>query len=635
MYLSADSIIEKFKNKGIIIYGAGRDAQDLIIILYKRVRVLGAIETIKRKDSIMGVPVCSVDEMIYRGLPIIIASRKYYREMSGTLVDRNLTPGKDFYVWDREFMFVTDASIKELIRWNKNTWHKSGNDSNKKRVLIPIQNGHDVDKVFFAYAGNYFSEKFNAEIDCYKRKGSETIWPSVEAIYRSFGVSQILEECLTEQQEQTAQDLCNEIWNEIISFEDWKEITVWDVPLGNTIIRDYLRFEQPVFNPKEISLKKFLLQSLKSFIFWYDRMHSMKYRFVLLNDGAHWEGYIREIAIKMKIPVYAASYRHSMRLCSNYPTEGTYYKYYKHFWNQLTDEEKKYGIQWARKRIEERFSGQSDGTRDIFIDANPYSNQNDVKTKVLDNNKKIKILIAIHILDEDCYGFGKQIFDDNYISWLIHLGELSNKHPEYDWYIKKHPHGGRRDDLMISQYVRRYPNIKLIPTMCSAIQLSREGLNFVLTVHGTVGFEYPMLGIQAVTAGNSRYEAFSFSWNPDTKDEYDWIISNLANINNLNKKDEILQFYAMEYLYYNHKARFGPPFFAEFENKEIGMWDEDFRLLGSDKRVGAWKYSLFLNEIDNEKHSELKGRIKRIFDEIENWDEKHFYKNVINITERS
>ena len=150
------------------------------------------------------------------------------------------------------------------------------------------------------------------------------------------------------------------------------------------------------------------------------------------------------------------------------------YAHFDKLWCQLTVQEKNYGIEWAKEHVAKRIHG---GTEEVFLSEKrkfTFAKERK-KSRVLEQNDKIKVIICPHIFEEDSYICGKQIFDNNYFSWLCHLGELSEKTPNYDWYLKMHPSAARRDFIIIDKLLNRYPRIKKILSDVSPIQLYEEG----------------------------------------------------------------------------------------------------------------------------------------------------------------
>ena len=129
------------------------------------------------------------------------------------------------------------------------------------------------------------------------------------------------------------------------------------------------------------------------------------------------------------------------------------------------------------------------------------------------------------------------------------LGQLSNK-TYYEWYIKTHPGIDIIDTKTIDDFVSRFKKIILIPNMTSHHQLINEGINIVLTIHGSIGIEYAAKNITVINASlNNPHISYDFNIHPKSKEELRDIILNLNSYINLNLfSEDIYKCYFMKYL---------------------------------------------------------------------------------------
>ena len=88
------------------------------------------------------------------------------------------------------------------------------------------------------------------------------------------------------------------------------------------------------------------------------------------------------------------------------------------------------------------------------------------------------------------YGI-KNIFNDFY-DWFDYLSNFAKK-TEYDWYVKTHPDFKVETQDIVKRFLRKYNHIRLVPPSTSHHQLINEGINCVITVHGTISWEYAFL----------------------------------------------------------------------------------------------------------------------------------------------
>ena len=214
----------------------------------------------------------------------------------------------------------------------------------------------------------------------------------------------------------------------------------------------------------------------------------------------------------------------------------------------------------AKLSIRNRFEGKtSNKIHELVTTKSANHNNYSIKNKVLKQNEKIKVLIATHNIGDAHNAFGKSYFEDFY-EWLMFLGSISEK-TNYDWYLKDHPYYSDlkyatsldRTYNLSKKIEKKFKNIKRLDPNLSHHQLREEGINFVLTIYGTISWEYAYYNVPVLTATNSCPTMnFNFNYHSSNKKNYE---KNLMNLNNISMKidrDEIIKFYISKYLIFNH-----------------------------------------------------------------------------------
>ena len=625
-YIGSNYIKNNLTEKKVAIYGAGKGAEDFFNAFSCIINISHIIDGYKYSETFHNYKIISIDEVnLLKDEVIIIVSWKYRSEIEEVLLKHGYIAGNSYFIWDSNSVIINNEITEKMIKWNYKRWPKE-EYGGLNRILLPFENVHDVSNTMYAYVGNYLRKKYHADMECYMRHEVSEVYPGVFEVYKSFGVKNVVNQKLSPILEKKAKDLSYEIWEELFSYEDWKNIIIYGINFGTTIIRSFLRFHIPFEDIRDERYYDYLYECIKTIVFWYDRFEKYDYKTVVLWDGTDWEGFIRDIAITKGIPTYAVHYSAAAKPRLNWAACGEQIWNYKKFWYMLSDKEKEYGLNWSKEQLDIRLSGRMSKKNDYRGINDPFSSE--IKNKVLEENDKIKVLICPHSFEDDSYMYGEQIFDNNYYSWLCHLGELSESLTKYDWYLKSHPSGSERDEIIISNFVAKYKNIKRIPALTSPWQLKNEGVRFALTVQGTIGHEYPLLGINVINAGINPHISFDFDLNPRTKWQYDDLIMNLDKINKTVNIEEIYQYYAIAYLYYDRDSRFGSKFFI---NDELNKDNWAFWVERSKKQIGTWKYGLFLDEITEEKHNFLCNRTKELFKTMDTWHEDYFYKKEVDI----
>lgn len=623
-FLSSDECKTLFAGREIYVFGAGAFGEIFHKKLGDVITVCAFIDNHRsgKGNYLCGKEIISLEQYKIRRTkeqPIIVSAYRHAVDISNQLENEGLVSGKDFFIWDNMCIFHADEITKRYISFMSDIWKDKKRQSDRI-ILIPFDSHHDQLTVLNAYCSNYLAEKYDASIYGYCRFGvpAKNSSPVALDVYRSFNMVANIDSSLTKEQQKESEEILCALWENLYTWEDYKNITVYGICFGTTIIRDFLRENIPDYDLRSDRMYLFLKGAIDTIVFWYHYIQEHDIVTVLLADGVCWEGYIRDIAVTKGIPVYVQEAMSKAYLDYHAKTP---FLYFKEMWKTLTPEEQQYGLEWAKEHINNRIKGNVGEVG--LLDKNHFSfAEKATEERVLEDDEKIKIVICPHIFEEDSFFYGDQIFDNSYMSWLCHLGELSEKTPNYHWYIKVHPCARRRDIIIMENFVKHYPKIKMLPLHISPIQLKKEGVKFALTVHGTIGHEYPAIGIQVINAAVNPHSAYDFTWNPKTKEEYDDLIMNLDKLEFKDDKEGLYQFYCMHYLYYDYEyIPFRKMF---FENPLLPMEREQLEVYGKDE--GTWKYEEYMKEWTKEKHDWLWGKMESIFRKMDEWRPDVFYR---------
>ena len=95
----------------------------------------------------------------------------------------------------------------------------------------------------------------------------------------------------------------------------------------------------------------------------------------------------------------------------------------------------------------------------------------------------------------------------------------------------------------------KHPKFKTIFQEMSHHQLVRDEIDFVLTVYGSVGFEYAALGKTVINASMCNpHVAYNFNIHPESVEEYKSILMNLAEMDKVIDEAEVYEYYYMRNL---------------------------------------------------------------------------------------
>jgi hypothetical protein len=333
-------------------------------------------------------------------------------------------------------------------------------------------------------------------------------------------------------------------------------------------------------------------------IFWQDYFSQNRVAAVIVSHDCYiGYGIICKIAYRGKIPVYLPNIR-GLWLIKEPHTTYYFFSDYREMFEKLPKDEQDKGLALARQQIEKRLSGVP-GVDMPYSTKSGFGPVND-KITVLKKSNKIKVLICSHCFYDNPHAYGGMVFLDFY-EWLNFLGQISEK-TDYDWYLKVHPYPMPGTEEIIEGIVAEFPQITILPHDTSHHQLVKEGINFVLTCFGTVGHEYPALGVQVINAAFNPHIAYDFNWHAKSIEEYEHYLLNLGSLKKEIDINELYEFYYMNYYY------------TIADDLFLTSYKQSLQDLSVDQRMGSGIYKYFIDQLTEEKHQEIINNIQKFIE---------------------
>jgi hypothetical protein len=158
----------------------------------------------------------------------------------------------------------------------------------------------------------------------------------------------------------------------------------------------------------------------------------------------------------------------------------------------------------------------------------------------LDPKKKTGVIFS-HVAWDAAFFFGTGLFDD-FEDWLYQTVEyVSRECPNMNWIVKVHPFNVfklQRESVKDTSEMRLLAPLLPLPNHVKIMQpdtdINTQSLfqvvDYVLTVNGTVGMEFPCFGIPALLAGTGRYNNRGFTIDAQSRTEYFNYLKNLSSI---------------------------------------------------------------------------------------------------------
>jgi hypothetical protein len=148
----------------------------------------------------------------------------------------------------------------------------------------------------------------------------------------------------------------------------------------------------------------------------------------------------------------------------------------------------------------------------------------------LDPNKKTTVIFS-HVAWDAAFFYGTCLFDD-FEQWLFETVKfVAAECPELNWIVKLHPFNVfklQRETKSEESEMRLLRSLMPLPEHVRIVHadtdINTQSLfpivDYVLTVNGTVGMEFPCYGVPAVLAGTGRYNGRGFTIDPGSQEAY-------------------------------------------------------------------------------------------------------------------
>ena len=487
-----------------------------------------------------------------------------------------------------------DRWTAAFIVHNKKIWKDYANNKAESEILFEVNPMHSA-IISYSYLANILSKKYNAKIKgyvlCKPGRLKQYLSPVTHKLFKSFNTREIFYLDFTRSQLKKRDRLFNKIYPDLKTKKDVEDLSIEGTLIGDLIYDSHLmKNKVPTVNITNLSFQESLKQSLGIYIFWRDYFDTHDVKAVNVSHCVYTTAIILRLAIRRNIPAYQINATHAYYLTKKNLWAYDDFYYFPEEFRKLSHEEQKSGLFEAEKRLEKRFAG------DVGVDMN-YSKKSAYtrinNNKVLSESPQIKIFVATHCFFDSPHPYGVSLFPDFY-EWLTFLGKISEK-TDYDWYIKTHPDFLPGNIPIIEEFINKYPKFTLIPAETSHHQIIEEGIDFALTVHGTIGFEYAALGVTVINASMCNpHIAYNFNIHPKNVEEYERILLDLPNQKLNVDVNEVYEYYYMKFIS-NNVENWLFNDYAGFIN-EIG---------GYAKQFGTISYQKFLEEFSSEKHERI------------------------------
>lgn len=461
-------------------------------------------------------------------------------------------------------------SARGFARHNKKIWKDFPQGGNDSEVLVEFNSWDPL--LGFSYLAPILAKEFQSNIRSFMASpkrgtfGTGALQLSVVRagfflnlfsnvqVYKSFGVQpHILVPIRAHRLATKAKKLSEEFFLTDPDNRTLENFAIENVLIGDLIYDTYLRQNAvATINLSDPRFRKFFRQSVQDFLFWLNYVSGERVAAVITSHSSYTLAFPLRVAMARGIPSFVAGTGAMYRVSMDRPHAGCEFLDYPEFFDNLGKSEKDRLLKQADTVLQDRFEGFVGEGSDISkISAQNYRRQ--ILGQALFPTGKTKVLVALHAFSDSPHWGGRALFPD-YWEWVWFLANWSEKSP-FEWYVKCHPDSARHGDLpLVNTLLLRFPHLNLLSGQVTHHQLVDEGIDAVLTVHGTIGFEYALLGVPVVNASTiNPHIRYPFNYHPQTIRELALLLENLHKLKKPTEqdKDRAREYFAVK----NHMKR--------------------------------------------------------------------------------
>lgn len=435
---------------------------------------------------------------------------------------------------------------------------------------------------------------------------------SIQSVYRAFGVAKFITPSRAQLDYQRVHADIGLLREASSSKSAFERASIRGILIGDLIYDQYLvELNRATLDLNDPDFWRIAERAVELLHFFESVFEAREVRGVFGNN-AYLNAIPNRIALARGIPVYEAT---SALERTWLPDEPNYFQSFPDEFRRIKDPQTEERVLQAKNYLSDFVAGKPvqplfGHTFASFLGAKQVVDRSDLDTRPT-------ILVAPHNPFTDSpHAIGYSLFPD-YAEWLDHLGDLALS-LDYRWLLKVHP--DERDPIStfhnrdwIDRFIASNPSFILVPAKTSHASLISEGIDAVLTVSGSIGFEYAACGIPVINASvNNPHAAYSFTWTPRSLEEYDKTIRSVPLLKRPLGTQEVAEFFFMR-MYESVKS----PFIEDLNSvcERLGgvfEWDQ------------PGLYLEFMTQYGRPRNVSARDSLKQFFDSGDRrWYERH------------
>ena len=395
---------------------------------------------------------------------------------------------------------------------------------------------------------------------------------SFHSVFRALGARECVRPKSSRRDLEVADRFTSELKSRGLTRQSLEALEVEGIPIGDLIYDHYLRTTGNVtIDFGDERLFEVIQQAVQLVLFW-NRFFRTKTVSVLVGVDVYLDGVPSRVAMSRKIPVFQTELN-IQKLTLN-PDQPTIYANYPAEFKRIAEVDALNGLEHTRTYLHNYLRGDEVLPR-FGASMSSFRRQGDDHHAPLPPKRAPRVLIAPHNPFSDSpHAGGGGLFSD-YGEWLEFIGQQSSV-LDFEWLVKVHPDNRYstvhdKNLVWIKSFLNDFPRIQLLDTTISHSDLIMSGIDCVLTVSGSIAFEYAMAGIPTVNSSvHHPHVGYDFTITPKTKQELAEKIAQIGHLNFSPDKHQIVE-YCFMHFFWGQESPFFPNLSESIQN--IGHYD--------------------------------------------------------------
>ena len=472
---------------------------------------------------------------------------------------------KFFYTFHH---IIEDKSYRKFKNLLKNRYENKYIKKNSKDIILVDFFDYYPFIIYWAEVCNFLNNKYGFQLKYFYFPFYNSFFSKFnfflkkrKKIYEAFNCFELINEIDLKINQNFKSKIINSFKDKVSSKEELLKYKVKDILVGDLIYDTYLRTKNSraratIDNLDDEYLISLVVRSHVIVDKLIDIFTDYNVKLLLPSHSSYIQyGVSVRIATKNNVPVIflykkglSGKKIYFLKKDDDQVYDNLPYHRFKATFRQMSVSAQKNALSIGNELINKRFSGKGDDYMRKFK-VNPY--KKNINSNLIKLNSKKKYFIFSHCFFDTSHNFRNMIYTDLY-EWIIETIKIIKLTYNYEIYIKSHPFSKWGNKQILKQIVKNFPDVVLLGEEISNHDIIKSKPELILTVHGSVGHEFPVKKIAVLNAGDNQHINYQFNLHANNIQQYKDMILNIDKHkkNLIFSHKELCEFWYMRFFHY-------------------------------------------------------------------------------------